>query len=73
MVMRPQVRKFRFHPRLAQWIPTRERTIVDRLREGGVRDPEALAKQVEQSFEDLMTGEPFISLDESDRMIRDAS
>ncbi len=65
--------KERLSNRLIRFIPTRERTLVDRFRDGGVRDPEALVDQIEQSFAEMIRGTPAVSLDELDRMIHDAS
>jgi hypothetical protein len=58
---------------MIRFIPTRERTLVDRFRDGGVRDPEALVDQIERSLAEMIRGTPGVSLDELDRMIRDAS
>ena len=65
MVIRDrQAPKVRFPAALIRLIPTRERTLVDRFREGGVRDPEALADMVERSFAAMLSGKPFVSLND---------
>jgi hypothetical protein len=61
-----QAPKVHFPAALIRLIPTRERTLVDRFRESGVRDPEALADMVERSFAAMLSGKPFVSLDDGE-------